>query len=245
MNIVQENINNLTSLWRSTGQQAGGYEAGVLFDVSAVEYSGWPNKLWFHCDLDEPGAQQARDRALGSEVRLSVPYWDIYSSESYRWLEAQGFEPQSEQRGMSLPLADSYEADDALYLKPVTDEAAARRWEDLFEQAFGYTISYRLLLLPDELTHYWTAYQADHEPVGTAVTHATGAILGIHSMGVVPSQRRKGWAEQMMRVILNQAITQEYHYATLQASAMGKGLYQKLGFQEQFVMKNYALPQPT
>lgn len=58
-------------------------------------------------------------------------------------------------------------------------------------------------------------------------------------MGVIPAMRRKGLAEQMMRRILNQSLAQGFRYAMLQASAMGKGLYQKLGFTEQFVLKNY------
>ena len=62
-------------------------------------------------------------------------------------------------------------------------------------------------------------------------------------MGVIPEMRRKGFAEQMMVNLLHWSTEQQFTYATLQASAMGKGLYLKLGFEEQFTMKNYSLRQ--
>ncbi len=70
-------------------------------------------------------------------------------------------------------------------------------------------------------------------------------IIGIHSMGIIPEMRGKGFAEQMMRTILNQAVEQGFERATLQASSMGKGLYLKLDFEQQFAMSNYGLPLVT
>jgi len=59
--------------------------------------------------------------------------------------------------------------------------------------------------------------------------------------GIIPEQRRKGFAEQMMVNILSQSAEQGFKYSTLQASELGKGLYLKLGFKEQFIIKSYSL----
>ena len=44
-----------------------------------------------------------------------------------------------------------------------------------------------------------------------------------------------------MQTIMNQAKRNGYKHLTLQASDMGKGLYLKLGFQEDFIIRNYQL----
>lgn len=242
MNLLHENINNLTSLWKTVGQRAEAYHPATDFDFCTVNDSEWPNKLWFHHDLTEDSLQTARQRLRSTSVGLSVPYFDIYASHSYQLLEANGFEQQSEQVGMVLPLSQPLEQTDTLHLRKVSNEEEAVRWEDVFQRAFGYHISYRLLLPHYTDTSFWTAYHRNNEPVGTAVLHHTDdKVIGVHSMSILPEMRRKGLAEQMMRHLLNQSLTQGFEYATLQASEMGKGLYLKLGFQEQFVMKNYAL----
>lgn len=239
---MHENIANLTSLWQTVGAQANAYTFEADFDYCAIEYSEWPNKLWFHHDLTEDSLRAAQQPLRSVSPGLSIPYFDIYSSQSYQRLEAHGFKQQSEQVGMVLPLTQLLEQDSTLHLEQVVDEQTAHQWESLFQHGFGYHISYRLLLPHYESTSFWTAYHRNNEPAGTAVLHHTDdKIIGIHSMSIIPEMRRKGLAEQMMRHLLNQSLTQGFQYATLQASAMGKGLYLKLGFKEQFVMKNYAL----
>ena len=242
MDLLHDNIDNLTSLWKTVGQPIEAYHATVYFDYCVVSDSESPNKLWSHGDVNEERLTAAKHQLRTLPTEVGVPYFDIHASQSYRLLEANGFEQQSEQIGMVLPLSQHREQPEDLYLQEVSTEEEAKQWEDIFRRAFGYHISYRLLLPHYETTHFWTAYHRDGEPVGTAVLHHTDdRVMGIHSMSILPEMRRKGLAEQMMRQLLNQSLRRGFGYATLQASEMGRGLYQKLGFDEQFVMKNYAL----
>ena len=241
MDLLHNNIHNLTSLWKTVGQAVGAYRSTPGFDVCVVDDSEWPNKLWFHGDINDERLTAAKDQLRAFPTAVGVPYFDIYRSQSYQRLETNGFEQQSEQIGMVLPLSQPLEQSDTLRIERVTDEPIARGWEAIFQRAFGYHISYRLLLPAYEKTSFWMAYYQD-KPVGTAILHHTDErVMGVHGMSVLPKMRRKGLAEQMMRQLLNQSLDRGFQYATLQASAMGKGLYQKLGFQEQFVMKNYTL----
>ncbi len=171
---------------------------------------------------------------------MGVPYWDIYSNGSYELLEANGFTKTSEQVGMYLTLTGPYEKAGTLTIKKVVDMETALLWEELFKQAFNYRISHKLLLPPYENIDYFIAWHQGN-PAGTVVLHDTGSIIGIHSMGIIPSMRRKGLAAQLMNNVLNLAYKNGYEYATLQASEAARGLYLKLGFEEQFVMKNYIL----
>lgn len=241
--LAQENISNLTSLWRTVADKAQAHTSGEDFDFSSIDYSEWPNRLWFHHDLDQRTVGAAKNQLLSTPVKLVIPYWDIYQSGSYQLLEASGFELQSEQIGMSLRLAETYEKVKNLSLEKVSNNESAMLWEQLFMQAFGYKISHQLLLLSGNEIDYLIAYH-DKQPIGTAILYHQGnTVIGIHSMGIIPEMRRKGFAEQMMVNLLHWSTAQQFTYATLQASAMGKGLYLKLGFEEQFTMKNYSLRQ--
>ncbi len=53
--------------------------------------------------------------------------------------------------------------------------------------------------------------------------------------------RKRGFAEQIMKRLTNMAVENGSEYVTLQASDMGKNIYLQLGFEEQFVIKNYFL----
>ncbi|ELR69470.1 hypothetical protein C900_05002 [Fulvivirga imtechensis AK7] len=237
---VSKNIENLTSLWRVVGKRAQAHTREESFEFCAVDYSEWPNRLWFHHNADEKTAIAAKDRLLTTPFRLVVPYWDICQSQSYKWLEAHGFEKQFEQVGMSLQLGKRHDETGALTIKKVQTEEEAIQWEQLFLEAFGYTISHRLLLPAYESTDFYVAFYKS-AAVGTVILHHMENVMGIHAMGVIPEMRRKGFAEQMMRRVLNLSIDSGFELATLQASNMGKDLYLKLGFEEQFMMKNYVL----
>ncbi|WKN40846.1 GNAT family N-acetyltransferase [Tunicatimonas pelagia] len=241
MDIIRENIDNLTSLWMTVGKEMGAYRSESHFNYSYLHYSEWPNKLWFHTDVTEENVLAAREQIQSLSNLLGISYWDIYGSNSYELLEIGGFKKASEQIGMYLALSDLLKVDTFLHLEEVKSKDSALLWEDVFLRGFDYKISHRLLLPDYESTHFFIAYQ-EQVPVGTAVLHAkNNQVMGVHSMSILPEMRRQGYAEQIMRILLNKSISQGYTWVTLQASAMGKGLYEKLGFKEQFIMKNYIL----
>ncbi len=243
MDIIKENVKNLTSLWQLVGERARIRQTKEQFDLVAVTYSEWPNRLWFHDDVNEDTLGIAKNSILQTDPELIVPYWDIYRTRNYELLEANGFEKRSEQYGMSLKLDRKFSQNGSLRLERVTDTEQAGLWADLFKQSFGYRINPSLLTLTQDAVDYLIAYHQDI-PVGTAILYGHNSeAVGIHSMGSLPEFRRRGFAEEMMRDLLNRSRERRFTCATLQASAAGKGLYLKLGFEEQFLLKNYALLQ--
>ena len=61
------------------------------------------------------------------------------------------------------------------------------------------------------------------------LTGKTGTILNVFTL---PEQRRKGYATQALQLLIAQAQREDLSYIELSASAMGKPLYEKLGFRE-------------
>ena len=242
MNLVCANINNLTSLWKTVGESANAYHIGPDFDYCAVSDSEWPNRLWFHTDVNPASLAAAKSQLRAIPIQVGISCFDTHSGHSADLFNAHDFEKQSEQTGMVRSLVEPVKSRTDLQFQEVSNEQEAILWEGVFQWSFGYRISCRLLLPRYPSTRFLIAYRRPLEPVGTAVLHhANARVMGIHSLGVLPEMRRQGLARQMMRHLLQQSRTEGFDYVTLQASSMGLDLYRTLGFQEQFVMRNYAL----
>ena len=241
INTVQANIDNLTSLWKTAALPFDAYVNNPLFHYCDVTDSDWPNRLWFDQDITEESLETGlkiiqKDRPN----KLHLPYWDIYNSQSYDLIAAKGYPLKSEQAGMSLQLKEPFALKNSLQFRGITTEADAITWVTLFQQAFNYKINHRILMNTWNKVHYFVAYH-ENQAAGTAILYLTGNIAGIHAVGVIPDMRRKGFADEIMRFILNRSIELKAAFATLQASKMGKDLYLKLGFRDEFLIKNYML----
>jgi ribosomal protein S18 acetylase RimI-like enzyme len=239
MDLEKENIENLTSLWKAAGEKAGRHLHNNLFDMSLNCNSDWPNRLWFHHSVDKGTIKKAIDLMGIHLSKITIPIWGSNLSNSSMMLEGSGFKYSSSLIGMSISLDQDLEDSGRIRLEKVTNELSAILWSKLFEKSFGYLISEDVILKSKDVITYLIAFHGN-DPVGTSVLYFhQPSIAGIHSVGVIPEKRRKGFAEEIMKQLLRMASGSGAQYATLQASDLGKGLYLKLGFQEQFTIKNY------
>lgn len=236
MNLIQENINNLTSLWKLAADRCGIFQQYPGYSISWIPGSDWPNRLWFTQEVNQKQMSLAIEQAKIHNLGISI--WDGIDIPHYR-LEEAGLGLKSELKGMSLHLKDLNFPMKELEIIRVNETLEAGEWSSLFQEAFGYRIdSYTILNTSQEVNYFIARYH--QEPVGTAVLYQQNdEVAGIHSMGIIPSMRRKGFAEELMLSVLQMAQSSGAQLATLQASAMGKGLYLKTGFQEHFSFKTY------
>ncbi|MBC3767301.1 GNAT family N-acetyltransferase [Neptunicella marina] len=77
------------------------------------------------------------------------------------------------------------------------------------------------------------AYQ-NKKAVASVLLFRTANTLGVHQMGVIPECRGQGIAQQLMGFVIDFARLQGLKYIDLQASSMGRSLYQKLGFKQYY-----------
>ena len=141
---------------------------------------------------------------------------------------------------MSLKISNPYKTQFRSSFERIVNPHRAKVWAELYPKAFGYRISEEIIEKSCGSIEFYLASKHG-EPVGTLIVYQTGDIVGIHGIGVSPEMRRQGFAEEIMKFAINRAIDLKASYATLQASAMGRGLYDKLGFKEDFTIKNYIL----
>ncbi|WP_163381263.1 GNAT family N-acetyltransferase [Cyclobacterium sp. SYSU L10401] len=237
MDLIKANTNNLAALWKTGGRLAGQYIEEPSYRLSISGSGEWPNKLWFTKPMD---MQAIMDIQLQWNMdKLSLPVWgdDLHRQELM--LKAYGFEEKLTQVAMSMNLKDAPDHAERVIIQKVTSKPLAEIWSQLFQEAFGYEISADTVSRTMNSIEYFIG-KHDGVPVGTAVLFVDpNGIAGIHSMGIIPSQRRKGYAEELLIHMMNIARIKGVTNATLQASDMGKGLYFKIGFQQDFIIKTF------
>ncbi|OCK43494.1 hypothetical protein BA195_01965 [Tenacibaculum soleae] len=239
-NIQQKNIENLTELWKTVGVYFNGYHQFPAFEYAEVFGTQWPNRLWFDQKIDQKNIDEIKSKLAITSSNITIPIWDYYPNNNIQLFVANDFKLKFEQVGMSLKLETSYELNENFKLLLVSNEKEANIWAELFQKSFGYVIGDKTVLKTLKNINYYLALDGN-KPVGTTLTFETDSIIGAHSVGVPPHNRRKGYADKIMKALINKGIENNNEYMVLQASEMGKGLYLKLGFQADFLIKNYVL----
>lgn len=238
-NINKLNIDNLTSLWAKVGRAAGHYINGNGYEISLVQNSEWPNKIWIKQPLTKELLSSLSEEIVSTESNLTFPHWDIYPSEGAE-VALLDFTQKSFQTGMSLQLNKPFPSSHSLQSKRVSNTTEAKLWAEIYPQCFGYVIGEEILVRTMNEVQYYLFY-FNEELVGTAIFYPNEEVAGIHGVGIVPEMRKRGFAEEIMCILLNKAIAAHLPYATLQASELGRGIYKRLGFTEDFTIKNYLL----
>ncbi len=239
MNKTQLNINNLTELWSLGGKAAGTCSENNDFIVSIVPDSEWPNKLWFRRTPNN----KTIDLILEQQdiKKITIPVWgdNIHAIRTRKMLDNKGLTIKSVLTGMSIGLNRTFNSSNNLNLITVDDSKKAQLWSELFQKAFGYLIHSETVRKTMNDIDYFIASYAGKQ-IGTAALFIdNNSIAGIHSMGIIPQYRRKGFAEELLIHLLKIAQHKKIKQAVLQASSMGEHLYLKTGFKIDFQLTNF------
>lgn len=140
------------------------------------------------------------------------------------------------QAGMFLPDSNRFvlqekTSDPSITFKRLTDGGEIQVWLSLVNEAFGSMDESDLyrIALSDEAFHFYAAFLQD-EMVATAFTFQNQESIGLYSVTTSPSYRNRGIASRLVVGII--AENESPLPFTLQATKMGKGIYDKLGFLE-------------
>lgn len=239
INLIKDNIDNLTSLWKTVATPLLSYHKNDPFQFSQIKNSGWPNRLWFHEDITEENLPQILE-IIEKNPGLIIPYWDIFGSNSNEIFEKNGFKIRIQLMAMALKLGEKFPVENSLTFKRVLNENDAKTWSDIYPLSFSYVISKETLVHNYENVKFYLVH-FDEKPIGTLTLFQTGKTMGIHGVGVIPEMRKRGFAEEIMKFAINEAIDADCEYAQLQASPLGKGIYTRLGFEDLFLITNYEL----
>jgi len=235
VNINEKNINNLISLFSLMGVDKT--RNNLKFSKS------WPNKLWFDYDYSQKDLINAIQEASTASRIFSIPLWnkDVLYDEYIELFEKNKMKISFEQIGMSLDLKAqrSFESRDA-DIRIINKDEDISAWVNVASASFSYSINPEIIkeVARSPKATFLLAYK-NNDPVGTALLYEDDNVLGIHLVGVPKEHRGHGLAYNIMLEAINIAKAKEINFLTLQASVLGLGIYKRLGFKEDFIMKNY------
>lgn len=168
-----------------------------------------------------------------------------------KYLEKYGFTIDDDGPGMAVVLSNlnvSLPVPAGLSIHAAQDDASW--WEWCRTMALGFEApatrvdfmvnSWHNLLgrLNPETTRAYIGRLND-KPVATSMLQLGGGAAGIYAVSTIPEARRKGIGAQVTLYPLLEARARGYRVGVLQASEMGFGVYQSLGFQEYCRISSY------
>ncbi len=158
-------------------------------------------------------------------------------------LLAHGFTYGSPEPGMAadlLALPEDRPVPAGLTIERVRDERDLALWTRTLATGFGegereaawVGEMYRRIGLDDRAP--WRHYlgRLGGEPVATASLFLGAGVAGIYFVFTVPQARRRGIGAAITLAALREARALGYRIGVLGSSAMGYGVYQRLGFRE-------------
>lgn len=109
--------------------------------------------------------------------------------------------------------------------------------EASFEEYFAWIAT---VLTEEDPIEYYVGY-VDGKPVVRGLSCYFAQVAGLHGLSTVPDARHRGYGKAMQQYRLKLAKERGYHIAVLQASPEGYPLYQKLGYQQCGVFREFKL----
>jgi GNAT superfamily N-acetyltransferase len=155
-------------------------------------------------------------------------------------LARHGFEVGGGSTGMAARLDAIHQAlpmTDRLEIVPVEDAQSLRTWAvtalDGFETPDLYPgfVNLECSLGCQPIYRRYLGFLRG-QPVATSALYLGKNVAGIYVVSTIPSARKLGIGAALTLHSLREAGAAGYHIAVLQASPMGRSVYQKLGFQE-------------
>lgn len=106
-----------------------------------------------------------------------------------------------------------------------------------FKKYFSWIAS---ILTDDDPIEYYVGY-VNGKPVVRGLSCYFGQVAGLHWLSTAPDEQRKGYGTAMQQYHLKRAKELGYHIAVLQASSEGYRLYQRLGYKECGIFREFKL----
>jgi len=238
--LVGNNIKNLTNLFSLMGAK----QENILNNKKLYLSNSWPNRLWMPYDYNKQDLEEAIKIELKNDKSYIISLWEHDSKlfkESIQELEIKEYEVLFEQVGMYLDL-NSIEIteNNELDIRFIKSKRDILTWVNIASKSFGYEIDENVILKiqDDKNISLLLGYKNDIA-VATTLLYKNSSVMGVHMVGVPKEYRGQRFAQSMMNKVINFSKENGENIMTLQSSSLGLKIYQKLGFKQNFMLKNY------
>ena len=162
-----------------------------------------------------------------------------------KYLEKHGLVEAYSMPGMSIDTAkipDKPQLIKGFQVKSVLDDETLEDYLNVAFEVFSGTLRGIEKRMPgiirftglseDSMSRHWVGY-LNGEAVGSGAYVLDHGVAGVYNIGTCDAARRKGIGTEMTLLPLRDAKRRGYHVGVLHSSAIGKFVYDKIGFTEQ------------
>jgi GNAT superfamily N-acetyltransferase len=251
---VEENLSAWLPVFGSMGRVYLKNPPGVKRSMTNIPLSLFNSVMDAHLSPDKVDESIEKIKADAILHKVPVLWWIGPSTQpTYlaKYLVKHGFKLDEEGPGMAVDLAGvnvNLRAPAGLSLTLAVDNAAREIWAGVMAEGFEAHPPHdhivdawqNLLRHTDpESTFAYTGWLND-KPVATSLLFLSAGVAGIHAVSTIPEARRTGVGAWMTLHALLQGRDRDYRIGVLEASEMGAGVYQSLGFKEVCRISSYA-----
>jgi len=243
--------NDVYSFWRKVAVISGN-KVSINNDLSWVmsDNSDWPNRI-FRARLN-PADVNEKITTVVNQIKLgNIPkIWTITPSSIPKdlgeQLLAHGFYQYNVQSGMAIDLLTTTiipkQQNRELVIHRCHNLDTLRQFKSVSDTAFNRNVNFDIFvkMLNEKSIHFYVGSIHDHV-VATLIISYSATFAGLHLVTTHPNYRKRGIAATMVRNALYDIQTQGYPFVVLQASQLGEGIYQKIGFKKHLDLMHYAL----
>ena len=135
---------------------------------------------------------------------------------------------------------------DALAIEEVEGDAALADFRRIVEEGFGMPAGMGAAAISDRIAvHPDTALmlgRVEGEPVATSLLVRTNRVAGLYMVATAEAWRKRGFGEAVTWASIQEGAARGATFASLQASAMGRPVYERMGFETLSTYHAYASP---
>ncbi|GJM70795.1 hypothetical protein HMSSN036_30110 [Paenibacillus macerans] len=217
---------------------------------SEVNHPMFNRVLDYKVSKDIDPAEEMKSIMESYESRGVLGFWLTYSHDSdpaiAEALAANGLVKRGAMSGMSLSLANwSYQSPEisGLEIRLAQSERDFEDFKEVFSGGFGVSdLCYQLFVgdsRHEPSFRFHVAY-VNALPACSVMTYLDGDVAGIYAVATLEQRRRMGIGGAAVAHALREAQAMGAKQSILQASPMGKSVYQKLGYKEELLIDLYS-----
>jgi ribosomal protein S18 acetylase RimI-like enzyme len=210
---------------------------GLLLTSTGTDV-GWLNIAFVLAPPPDPEAAFVAARRFYADagerwlMRVPAGLFEGVEAAANRW----GFRYSDDVPGMTLHPMPQPAASYPVEIRRVEDAGDVEAFASILSACFGFGEEPTRALITDHLldagdVRAWLGY-ADGHPVATSMLIHERDIAGIWCIGTLDGYRGRGIGEAVTRRAIDEGTSMGCELANLQASEMGRPVYERMGFRE-------------